>query len=390
MGDSGLFNNRNRRDSSVLLKVIILVVLAMGLICPTVWAATVYKVVITVTDPGVSPPLTEQPISGADVKVKVGPWDERPARGGQSPGDYEIDLTVNHDVQKVVTYDVTVSKSGYDTVTKSLVLQFGDPLRKNMPFPLTRGSTIYYLHLNLLDADSKEYIPGASVTCTIETDLGGRSQGSDLGAQGGYHVSLTVDHRNYREVSCLCKATKRGYEDGTRRYHFKRGDQNTRNETFYLKSKVESLERGQNIHVNVRRADDGRPVNRAHVSVGNQSGDTDGGGDVTVLVDTPGEGVNREHNLKVQGDMIAQLLAIWLLPLGYLVYKSGFLPKFLGVLLMIACFGYLIDFVTFFLFPKFDLKVSLFTFWGEMIFPLWLLIKGVNVERWKSRALESA
>jgi hypothetical protein len=95
-------------------------------------------------------------------------------------------------------------------------------------------------------------------------------------------------------------------------------------------------------------------------------------------------------DLKVQGDMIAQLLAIWLLPLGYLVYKSGFLPKFLGVLLMIACFGYLIDFVTFFLFPKFDLKVSLFTFWGEVIFPLWLLTKGVNVERWKSRALESA
>jgi hypothetical protein len=95
-------------------------------------------------------------------------------------------------------------------------------------------------------------------------------------------------------------------------------------------------------------------------------------------------------DLKVQGNMIAQLLAIWLLPLGYLVYKSGFLPKFLGVLLMIACFGYLIDFVTFFLFPNFDLKVSLFTFWGEMIFPLWLLIKGVNVERWKSRALESA
>jgi hypothetical protein len=95
-------------------------------------------------------------------------------------------------------------------------------------------------------------------------------------------------------------------------------------------------------------------------------------------------------DLQVQGGMISQLLAVWLLPLGYLIYKSGFLPKFLGALLMIACFGYLIDFAIFFLFPKFNLQISLFTFWGEMLFPLWLLIKGVNVEQWQKRALESA
>ncbi len=93
----------------------------------------------------------------------------------------------------------------------------------------------------------------------------------------------------------------------------------------------------------------------------------------------------REHGL-----FIAQLLAVWLLPLGYLVFKSGFLPKILGILLMIAGFGFLIDFVTFFLFPNFDVTLSLFTFWGEALFALWLLIKGVNVEQWEKRALESA
>lgn len=34
---------------------------------------------------------------------------------------------------------------------------------------------------------------------------------------------------------------------------------------------------------------------------------------------------------------------LWLLPFGYLVFKSGFLPKVLGILLMAGCFGYVID-----------------------------------------------
>ncbi len=81
---------------------------------------------------------------------------------------------------------------------------------------------------------------------------------------------------------------------------------------------------------------------------------------------------------------------LWLFPMGYLVFKSGFLPRILGILLIIGCFGYLIDVFTFFVFPNFDVKISGFTFWGEILFPLWLLIKGVNVEQWEKRALESA
>lgn len=44
---------------------------------------------------------------------------------------------------------------------------------------------------------------------------------------------------------------------------------------------------------------------------------------------------------------------LWLFPLGYLVFKSGYIPRILGVLLIIAGIGYLIDFVTLFLFPNF-------------------------------------
>jgi hypothetical protein len=80
---------------------------------------------------------------------------------------------------------------------------------------------------------------------------------------------------------------------------------------------------------------------------------------------------------------------LWLFPLGYLVFKSGFLPKILGIYLMISCFGYLIDFVTFFFFPNFGLSINMFTGWAELFLCLWLLIKGVNVEQWEQRALET-
>jgi len=93
-----------------------------------------------------------------------------------------------------------------------------------------------------------------------------------------------------------------------------------------------------------------------------------------------------EHGLR-----IAYIFwGLWLFPLGYLVYKSGFLPRILGILLIIAGFGYLIEFVAFFLFPNLDVTIRMFTFWGEVLLALWLLIKGVNVEKWEKRALESA
>lgn len=47
-------------------------------------------------------------------------------------------------------------------------------------------------------------------------------------------------------------------------------------------------------------------------------------------------------HLHFQGFMVAQVFwGLWLVPFGILVYKSCFLPKILGVLLVIACFGYL-------------------------------------------------
>ncbi len=88
------------------------------------------------------------------------------------------------------------------------------------------------------------------------------------------------------------------------------------------------------------------------------------------------------------GIFVAQIFwGLWLFPLGYLVFKSGYIPRVIGILLMIGCFGYVIDSFIFFLYPNFGVTVSEFTFLGEILLPLWLLIMGVNVEAWKKRTL---
>ena len=47
-------------------------------------------------------------------------------------------------------------------------------------------------------------------------------------------------------------------------------------------------------------------------------------------------------HLHFDGIIVAQVFwGLWLIPFGILVFKSGFLPRILGVLLIIACFGYL-------------------------------------------------
>ena len=86
------------------------------------------------------------------------------------------------------------------------------------------------------------------------------------------------------------------------------------------------------------------------------------------------------------GFMIAQIFyGAWLFPLGYLVFKSGFLPKILGIVLMVHCVTWLMTSLQFFLFPGFNAITYIsypLGFIAEFGLTLWLLIKGVNVEAW--------
>jgi hypothetical protein len=74
---------------------------------------------------------------------------------------------------------------------------------------------------------------------------------------------------------------------------------------------------------------------------------------------------------------------LWLLPFGYLVFRSGLLPKILGVLLVLGCFGYLIDFIGKMLWPHYTETflsgvVRLPATIGEIGTCLWLLILGIR------------
>ncbi len=71
--------------------------------------------------------------------------------------------------------------------------------------------------------------------------------------------------------------------------------------------------------------------------------------------------------------------------LGYLMYKSGFIPKILGALILIAAFGYLLDSFANFLLPSYKEYQDIFmtlvflpAFIGELALALWLVIKGVK------------
>ena len=75
------------------------------------------------------------------------------------------------------------------------------------------------------------------------------------------------------------------------------------------------------------------------------------------------------------------LWGVWLFPMGVLTYKSGFLPRFLGVWLIINGAAYVALCLTGILFPAYEDKVFLYAqpaLLGELVMMLWLLIKGAN------------
>lgn len=79
------------------------------------------------------------------------------------------------------------------------------------------------------------------------------------------------------------------------------------------------------------------------------------------------------------------LFSLHLLIFGYLTYQSGYLPKIIGILLIIVGLNYLISNFGTILLPQYK---ALFTSLAaisfiEVAFPLWLVIKGVNLAQWK-------
>lgn len=71
---------------------------------------------------------------------------------------------------------------------------------------------------------------------------------------------------------------------------------------------------------------------------------------------------------------------------GVLIFKSKYFPKFVGVLMMIAGASYFINSLTLLLAPSFSgvvFPILVLSFIGELTFALWLILKGVKLDKWQ-------
>jgi hypothetical protein len=99
-------------------------------------------------------------------------------------------------------------------------------------------------------------------------------------------------------------------------------------------------------------------------------------------------------NLHHHGFVVAEIFwGLWLFPLGLLVYRSRFLPRFLGVWIILAGFAWVVLSLTGILLPQYQDKVDTYAqpaFFGEIAFMLWLLIRGARPPSLDAAALSSA
>ncbi|QHJ08068.1 DUF4386 domain-containing protein [Hymenobacter busanensis] len=68
-----------------------------------------------------------------------------------------------------------------------------------------------------------------------------------------------------------------------------------------------------------------------------------------------------------------------LLMLGYLVFRSGYIPRVLGVALAITGLGYLLTSLRPYVAPNLNVDFAMFTFFGELLFMGWLLVRGHRI-----------
>jgi len=94
--------------------------------------------------------------------------------------------------------------------------------------------------------------------------------------------------------------------------------------------------------------------------------------------------------LHSQGQFIDEIFwGLWLFPFGLLVFRSGFLPRFLGIWLIIACLAWIALSITAQFFPTHYSATFAWlqpAFFAEMAIMLWLLIRGANVKALPAQA----
>lgn len=86
------------------------------------------------------------------------------------------------------------------------------------------------------------------------------------------------------------------------------------------------------------------------------------------------------NSFRLEWEFGLLIFGIYLILLGYLVFKAEYIPKIFGILLIIAGIGYIVNTLSSFLLPEINTEFLTVTFFGELIFMFWLLIKGSKIK----------
>ena len=92
------------------------------------------------------------------------------------------------------------------------------------------------------------------------------------------------------------------------------------------------------------------------------------------------------QNIHIKGYYINQIFfGLYLFPLGYMIIKSGIVPKIIGVFLILGFIGDMIDFGVYFLYPNAESvildNITIPADIGEISLCLWFLIMGVRSKK---------
>jgi hypothetical protein len=94
------------------------------------------------------------------------------------------------------------------------------------------------------------------------------------------------------------------------------------------------------------------------------------------------------YDLYLHGYEIANVFfALWLVPLGLLVYRSNFLPRIIGILLVIGGISLFAEVIIYFLLPGYAIVNNMLLIpqtLAEFVFLLWVLIRGINESKVKA------
>jgi hypothetical protein len=86
------------------------------------------------------------------------------------------------------------------------------------------------------------------------------------------------------------------------------------------------------------------------------------------------------HTFRYDYSLALLIFGIHLVLIGYLIVRSRYIPWWLGVLLVIDGLGWMINSLQPYLYPEADLGFIFVTFFGEIVFMLWLLIRGWTIQ----------